>query len=101
MVKEYILCAAIYYKIDKVIAHQPKNIDKGIVICGRRHHNCIPISMYLQIKKGTQHIQGFLTNTDRFVDRTEAAKIAIAAGQTKNTKLIKDKEPCLISEDLY
>jgi hypothetical protein len=40
-------------------------------------------------------IQGFLTNTDRFVDRKEAAQIALDSGQ------IKEEVKKLFSEDLY
>jgi hypothetical protein len=43
----------------------------------------------------TQDMQGFVTDTGRFVDRTEAAKIAFEAGQIKEEKRI------LFSEDLY
>jgi hypothetical protein len=39
--------------------------------------------------------QGFLTNTDRFVDRKEAGQIAFDAGQ------IKEETKRLFSEDLY
>jgi hypothetical protein len=39
--------------------------------------------------------QGFLTNTDRFVEREEAAQIAFEAGQIKQHKIV------LYSEDLY
>ena len=41
--------------------------------------------------------QGFLTSTGRFVDRTEAGKIAIEAGQIKTLKW----HPYLYSEDLW
>lgn len=45
--------------------------------------------------------QGFLTNTGRFVDRVEAKKIALAAGQcTEDKCLLKDAED-LYSEDLW
>jgi hypothetical protein len=40
-------------------------------------------------------VQGFLTSDDRFVDRREAAKIALAAGQ------VKEELKVLFSEDLY
>ena len=36
----YIICAACWIKDDKKYEHQPKNVDIGIVVCGRRHHNC-------------------------------------------------------------
>ncbi len=44
-----------------------------------------------------EHDSGFLTSTRRFVDRPEAARIAIAAGQI--TALIAP--PNLFSEDLW
>lgn len=40
MKKEFIICAAIWYNDGKEHIHQPKNIKKGFVICGRSHHNC-------------------------------------------------------------
>ena len=39
--------------------------------------------------------KGFLTNTNRFVDREEGGKIAFDAGQ------IKEETKRLFSEDLY
>ena len=94
--QEYILCAAIYYNTIYSYVHQPKNIQTGYVVCGRRHHNCILLNAVLTERKTTEKdIQGFLTSQDRFVDRKEAADIAYKAGQ------IKDITDCLISEDLY
>jgi hypothetical protein len=43
----------------------------------------------------TNHTQGFLTSKNRFVDRKEAANIAIAANQCEKTVTM------LFSEDLY
>lgn len=40
MKDEYIICATIWYQNDKVYRGQPTNVVSGIVICGRRHHNC-------------------------------------------------------------
>jgi hypothetical protein len=37
---EFIICSALYYNDGASHLHQPKNIDTGFVICGRRHHNC-------------------------------------------------------------
>lgn len=105
--KEYILCAANRYDDGIVHVHQPLNIRKGFVVCGRRHHNCI--STFAQIvgfpyskaanKLQKTEVQGFLTNTDRFVDRLSALKIAREANQlitgTGNELL------GLFSEDLY
>ena len=87
--EERIICSAIWIKDGDIYEHQPKNIDSGIVICGRRHHNCIAIMDKLNIPfKKTKKIQGFLTSHDRFVDRKEAAKIAKIGDY-------------LFSEDLY
>lgn len=43
-------------------------------------------------------VQGFLTNTGRFVDRKEGAKIALATGQIKE---LKYQPNTLFSEDLW
>lgn len=99
--KEYILCAAIHY-VDEgcIYAHQPKNIKTGFVVTGRRHHNCFTTVSILRDGKpysGVNKIQGFLTNTDRFVDRKEAYIIAKDAGQILN----ESSKPPLMSEDLY
>ena len=44
-VKEYILCAAIWYKdipLQKVIdGVLPKNCDRGLVVLGHRHGQCM------------------------------------------------------------
>lgn len=101
MIKPYILCATVLFKDGNKHAHQPTNIDEGIVICGRRHHNCFIITNDLHdgtfIKKRFHDniVQGFLTSDDRFVDRKEAGQIAYKAGQ------ISKPTDCLLSEDLY
>lgn len=107
MIKEYILCSAIWYKelplkkdIPQVL---PKNCNKGIVISGHRHGQCMWVMCCLTGLRSVkcaedgvgEHIQGFLTNTNRFVDREEGAKIAFSAGQ------IKKEIKTLYSEDLY
>jgi hypothetical protein len=93
---ERIVCSAVYYMNDIVYPHQPKNIEKGIVVCGLRHSNCfVPLSNIFPKRDKTDDIQGFLTSKNRFVHREEAGRIAFAAGQTDT--LIKS----LHSEDLY
>ena len=101
--KEYILCAANHYDDGEKMIHGPKNIESGFVICGRRHHNCI--NMFAKMvgfpydenghKLMRTERQGFLTNTDRFVEREEAAQIAFECGQITQHKIV------LYSEDLY
>lgn len=107
MKKEFILCAANYYNDGIENIHSCENITEGFVICGRRHHNCISIFAKIhgfpynerakEIMK--TEVQGFITNTNRFVDRLEALKIARESGQIitgeGNSKL------GLFSEDLY
>lgn len=97
-----ILCAALYLQDGKKYNYQPKNIESGLVVCARRHHNCFAIldliSPYKERK--AKVIQGFLTSDDNFVDRKEAFKIADEAGQIKSKPLLYGKQS-LISEDLY
>jgi hypothetical protein len=102
MKQHYILCAAIWFKDDVVHEHQPINIETGIVVCGRRHHNCYYTAWGLNEghvehlhEANNKAIQGFLTSDDRFVDRKEGAKIAMEYGQ------ITQSTDCLFSEDLY
>ncbi len=108
--KEFIICAANHYDDGKKHTHCPKNVWRGFVTCGRRHHNCI--STFAQIvgfpyspesqKLHNTEVQGFLTNTNRFVDRKEAYTIAFNADQ-----IIGPNKGCptnligLTSEDLY
>lgn len=102
--EEYILCAAIWFDDGEKHIHQPKNIETGLVLCGWRHHCIFPQMGGLfhsmptvkeRIEKGIKETQGFITNTNRFVDRIEAAKIAFEAKQ------IKEPLKYLKSEDIY
>jgi hypothetical protein len=105
--KEYILCAAIWCKeiplkknIPQVL---PVNCDRGIVVTGHRHGQCIwTIGCLTGLRAVTfaedgigEHEQGFLTNLNRFVNREEAAQIAFDSGQ------ITQHTITLYSEDLY
>jgi hypothetical protein len=106
--QEYILCASIWYKELTTQRYLPKNIETGIVISGHRHSQCIDIMKSLGQLRSVQFgpdsvgetVQGFLTNTNRFVDRQEAMKIAILSGQVLESKLINPRVG-LFSEDLY
>jgi hypothetical protein len=82
MQKEKIICSAVYYNNGETYIHQPFNIKTGIVICGHRHHNALFIlsKMNLPINK-RQITPGFLTNTNKFVNRKEAYKIAKSVNQ--------------------
>jgi len=104
---EYILCAAIWCKeiplkkdIPQVL---PKNCDRGIVVTGHRHGQCIwTIGCLTGLRAVTfaedgigENEQGFLTSKNRFVNRKEGGEIAFAAKQTQELKTT------LYSEDLY
>jgi hypothetical protein len=97
--KEYILCAAVWWDDGiNTYVHQPINVKTGFVVTGRRHHNCFTTKAMLagiNAFKNLKPIQGFLTNTNRFVDRIEASVIAYHAKQ------IESMVPELKSEDLY
>jgi hypothetical protein len=104
--QERILCAAIWWDDGKKHEHQPKNIETGVIICGRRHHNCYSILGGISgtineklLVKGRE-AQGFITSHDRYVNRMEGYKIAKAANQIIHNYHGSDN-PILCSEDLY
>jgi len=102
---ERIVCASIHFDDGKQYSHQPKNIINGICVNGLRHANCFAMAVVLfgmmgeRSKKGIIETQGFLTNKNRFVDRTEAGKIALACGQIEKLSYYNGQE--LDSSDLY
>ena len=108
--KEFIICAANYYNDEHKHNHQPTNISKGFVVCGRRHYNCIytfskivgfPYTLLGQRIHSTE-VQGFLTSTNRFVTRKEAYKIAYDNNQIIGpNKGYSENSIGLTSEDLY
>ena len=95
--KQYIICSAILFLDNKEHPHQPKNIKKGVVIAGRRHHNIFATLSALKINRLDLGfpVQGFITNDNYFVNRKKAAEIAFKANQ------IDKKLKYLFSEDLY
>lgn len=98
--QEQIICSAIWYKEVEPRANlRPINTPGGVVLCGHRHGHIISQVVALTGKKQFElgkHIQGFLTNKNRFVNREEAAKIWIENGGKLNYSS-KD----LFSEDIY
>lgn len=72
--------------------------SRGVIVTVERpgrHGNCINVMHSLGMDYADQ---GFITNRGRFVDRQEAAQIAVAAGQGS------PREGCggnLFSEDLW
>ena len=113
--KEYILCAAIWYQ-DGTEAPRgliAQNIDRGVVIGQWRHGNCInvratnpvwnkkkleerlnrennDVPMTIERPDVTYNeVDGFLTSTGRFVDRWQAAKIAMDCGQVPESVAVR------------
>jgi len=68
------------------------------VYTGKRHCDCFAVARAAGEHSPRHEVQGFVTDDGRFVDRKEAARIAIASKQIVATKF-KDDE--LFSEDLY
>lgn len=102
---ERIYSAAIWYKELPTAKYMPTNIDKGVVVEGHRHADIIRTVLNLLGKRTVQFgdnsvgetQQGFVTNTNRFVNRVEAMKIAREANQLIAESTFSD----LYSEDLY
>ena len=106
--EEKIICSAIWYKelelkkpeVLEPRNYRPNNCDKGIVFSGWRHLNClyqmVAITGLRNAEAGESE-QGFLTNKNRFVDRKEGAKIALATNQIDKLEY----GTILYSEDLY
>ena len=102
---ERIYCAAIWYKDLPTAKYKPINIDKGVVVEGHRHADIIRTVINLLGKRTAQFgenaagetVQGFVTNTHRFVDRIEAKTIAEKANQIKEHTSFNE----LYSEDIY
>lgn len=108
--KEYIICAANWYKdlplkkpeLLEPRGFRPYNVDRGVVIGGWRHSNCLYIKgaiTGLRDAECGEHVQGFLTNKNRFVDRKEGLIIALAANQVIDLDNVRGDR--LHSEDLY
>lgn len=99
--KKFIICSAIWFRngISYYASKEmPINIIEGFVATGRRHSNCFKTLSLIFDSETVQHFeceQGFLTSSNYFVTRKEAAEIAFQAGQ------VKDQSHTLISEDLY
>ncbi|SRR6266478_3813574 len=85
------------YDYDKMIDCAAIRAPDGRVWTGKRHGHCIKTIIQATGKTPNENYeQGFVTLSGRFVNRKEAAMIAVHAGQAELTL------PCeLFSEDLY
>lgn len=97
--KEQVICSAIWFTEIERASHRPINTPGGVVVCGHRHGHCIsqilPLTGERMYKLG-DHIQGFLTNKNRFVDRVEGGKIWM-----ENGGKLEYSKTLLYSEDIY
>lgn len=80
-------------------------LQDGHVICGVRHFDKLMRAHLPSTIEWAQacligHEEGFVTNAYEFVDRNEAWKIAVKAGQV-DFKLWQGIWGCLFSEDLW
>ena len=99
---EKIICSAIWFEELTDAKIQPININHGIVLCGHRHAHIIHQLVALTGKRCVQpevgkYTQGFLTSTNKFVNRTDAMIIATNAEQLIQMKYSGE----LYSEDIY
>jgi hypothetical protein len=112
--KEFIICSAIHIDNGLDCSGQPTNINSGFIITGRRHSDCYALLKNLVTEDNYQSIlndhcdkdgkhHGFLTSTNRFVDRKEAWKIAKENNQIQFGLIASDNgdDSILISENLY
>ena len=113
--REFILCAAIWVNDKQKHEQQPKNVEIGYVICGRRHHNCYQTVKDLKGDVNTyfksldmsddnyREHQGFITSLDRYVSRKEGWTIAKSNSQIQFGLEASENEDesILISENLY
>jgi len=105
MNKERIYSAAIWYQDLPTAKYNPINITSGVVVSGYRHADIIATVVNLLGKRTCQvgedcagsHVQGFVTNQNRFVNRVEALEIARAADQIISDTTFNE----LYLEDLY
>lgn len=81
----------------KIIASAIKYNE--IIYTGRRHHNIISDmrNKYLILDKQAIRYQGFILENGNYIDRIQAAKIALGSGQIKKL----NHPPNLYSEDLW
>ena len=74
-----------------------KLVVTGDIFKGIDHAVCIDRIHQEGIESIPAHVQGFVTSTGRFVDRIQAAKIAIACGQIEKLSYNHER---LFSEEL-
>ena len=92
--REYIICAAIWYRKEWGDDISPRgfvaqNLRTGIVVGQWRHPNVIHAYHKLTGKRTIGEVQGFITSKGNFVDRVQAMEIAYQAGQVTKEKAFR------------
>ena len=68
--------------IAAAIKFYPKDSEYPQIVCAKRHCDCFEWMFKHQVEYDKiTHVQGFLTNTNQFVDRYEAMNMALDCGQ--------------------
>lgn len=79
---ERVLCAAVWYPDGPDTVYGPSNAHgRGFIWCGHNHAAILEAAVELRGWRTTMKHQGFITTENRYVDREEAVRIAVAAGQ--------------------
>lgn len=99
--QELIISAAVWVQDGIEHAHQPNNIATGFVVTGRRHAHCFYTISLMKDYRLTPKDQGFITTTNRYLDRKEARELAIATGQYHPMDDRPANKDGLFSEDIY
>lgn len=86
--------------IAAAIKFYPKDSEYHQIVCGKRHCDCYEwMFAHRVVYDRSTYTEGFLTNTDQFVDRYEAMNMALEWGQLKENGY-ESGQP-LYSEDLW
>lgn len=113
--KELVTCSAIWYKdCTKLFSilplnrdlRNPINVKEGLVVLGHRHgdiitnvHNLLGLRTVENGERSVgETVQGFVTNQNRFLDRTEAYELEVSNGRIEDFRQISRQ---LFSEDLW
>ncbi len=80
----------------EVIKHAAFKAENGMIIIGKSHAECFLIAKNIGLEMSKNPLdQGFFTSKGRYVTRSDAAFVAIEAGQVRSGIEI------LFSEDLW
>ena len=91
---EHILCAAMLNSEfgDHSVSARTYTYPHGVLIAGWSHADCLCTLNRMGVNSGfDKWQQGFITSHKRYVNRCEAAMIAIKAKQVKSKNLIGDQ----------